>query len=211
MKFIPWLFVLMLLHSNTPSIAQTAPSTNLDYGILLELAEDRTEEKTELWSVMSKINNPVCMSVPVSAMLVGVITHNKDLKKKALYMAESFVVNSVITTAMKVTFDRPRPFVNNSSLVPVYYLKHYSFPSGHTSEAFSMATSLSLSFPKWYVIVPSYAFASMVGYSRVYLGVHFPSDVIAGALVGTGSAWLTYKVNQWLHKDRHQLKKSPLY
>jgi membrane-associated phospholipid phosphatase len=50
--------------------------------------------------------------------------------------------------------------------------------------AFALATSLSLSYPKCYIIVPSFAWASSVGYSRMDLGVHYPSDVLAGAIVG---------------------------
>jgi membrane-associated phospholipid phosphatase len=77
-------------------------------------------------------------------------------------------------------------------------------PSAHTSSAFATATSLSLAFPKWYVVVPSFVWASSVGYSRMHLGVHYPSDVLVGALVGSGSAFLTQKANQWLNKKREK-------
>jgi membrane-associated phospholipid phosphatase len=53
-------------------------------------------------------------------------------------------------------------------------------------------------YPKWYIIVPSICWAGAVGYSRMHLGVHYPSDVVAGALVGAGSAWLTHYVNKKL-------------
>jgi undecaprenyl-diphosphatase len=77
-----------------------------------------------------------------------------------------------------------------------------SFPSGHTSVAFSTATSLYLAYPKWYVAVPAFTYAASVGYSRMYLGVHYPSDVLAGAVIGAGSAWLMYKANKWLFKKK---------
>ena len=76
-------------------------------------------------------------------------------------------------------------------------------PSGHTSSVFATATSLSMAYPKWYVVVPSFVWAGSVGYSRMHLGVHYPSDVIIGALVGSGSAILTRKANQWLNSKRH--------
>ena len=78
-----------------------------------------------------------------------------------------------------------------------------SFPSGHTSFAFATATSLSIKYPRWYVIAPSYLWAGAVGYSRMNLGVHYPSDVLAGAMLGAGSAWLTCKVNDWYWKKKN--------
>jgi membrane-associated phospholipid phosphatase len=75
-------------------------------------------------------------------------------------------------------------------------------PSGHTSSAFSTATSLSLNFRKWYVVAPAYTYAAAVGYSRMYLGVHYPSDVLVGALLGSGTAYLTWKINKKLQNKR---------
>ena len=67
--------------------------------------------------------------------------------------------------------------------------------------AFATATTLTLECKKWYVAVPAYAWAAGVGYSRMYLGEHYPSDVIAGAVVGAGSAWLSHWATQKLfHK-----------
>jgi membrane-associated phospholipid phosphatase len=51
---------------------------------------------------------------------------------------------------------------------------------------------MSLAFPKWYVIAPAYMYACAAGYSRMHLGVHYPSDVVAGAIVGTGSTVLSH-------------------
>ncbi|MGB8358080.1 MAG: phosphatase PAP2 family protein, partial [Bacteroidales bacterium] len=56
-----------------------------------------------------------------------------------------------------------------------------------------------LDYPKWYVIVPSYAYAGTVAYSRMHLGVHYPSDVLAGALIGSGCAVLSHYVNKKLN------------
>ncbi|GAB2971723.1 hypothetical protein GCM10027049_01640 [Mucilaginibacter puniceus] len=75
--------------------------------------------------------------------------------------------------------------------------------------AFATATSLSLSFPKWYVIIPSYTYAAAIGYSRMYLGVHYPTDVLAGALLGTGTAFLTWKLQKILFKKNKKVFVAP--
>jgi membrane-associated phospholipid phosphatase len=59
-----------------------------------------------------------------------------------------------------------------------------------------------LAFPKWYVAIPAFSYAGAVGYSRLDLGVHYPSDVLAGALLGSGTAYLNWKINKALHKKR---------
>ena len=79
-----------------------------------------------------------------------------------------------------------------------------SFPSGHTSTAFCTATSVALRYRKWYFVAPSYLFATSVAWARMYQGVHYPSDVFAGAVIGAGSAWAGYKIQKWMERKRHK-------
>lgn len=67
-----------------------------------------------------------------------------------------------------------------------------SFPSGHAAAAFAFATGVGHLAPT--AAVPLRALAAVVGYSRVHTGVHYPGDVLAGALIGTGLAQLTTRV-----------------
>ncbi|GAC1535551.1 MAG: hypothetical protein NVS3B15_16210 [Sediminibacterium sp.] len=64
------------------------------------------------------------------------------------------------------------------------------------SAAFATAASVSLQYKKWYVTVPMYAWGAGVAYSRMYLGQHYPSDVVVGAAVGIGSAYLADWINR---------------
>jgi undecaprenyl-diphosphatase len=108
----------------------------------------------------------------------------------------------IITTFLKYSIHRPRPFITYHYLEKVTSGGSPSFPSGHTTDAFSIATAVSLAYPKWYVIVPAYAWAGAVGYSRMDLGVHYPSDVLVAAIIGAGTAFLWYKRQQLLNAKK---------
>lgn len=169
---------------------------------LHKLQDKRTDGKTSFNKLMSGSATPISLGTPLTLWVAGVITKNNTLKKDALFTLEGFAYSQAITFATKAIVNKPRPHEYDPTLIALKNAKNGSFPSGHTSEAFANATSLTLISHKWYVAVPAYTWAGLVGYSRLYLGVHYPSDVIAGALVGTGSAWLSYKLNKWMHNDK---------
>jgi undecaprenyl-diphosphatase len=189
------------------SARSNAQLSKLDRSALEELSEDRKEENTEFYQFMSNSTNYISMGVPVSLFVAGIITKDKDLKKSALLAGESILVSTAFTYAIKNTVKRPRPYTVDSLITKVGPGGGYSFPSGHTSEAFALATSLSMSYPKWYVIAPAYLWAGTVACSRMYLGVHYPTDILAGAIVGSGSAFLSHKLNRWINQ-KHEKKQS---
>lgn len=59
-----------------------------------------------------------------------------------------------------------------------------------------------MAYHKRHVIVPSFVWASGVGYSRMHLGVHYSNDVFLGAIIDSGLAYLSYKMNKWINKKR---------
>ena len=141
------------------------------------------------------------VGVPTAMGIYALVQKDEPLLKEAVYIGTSVIEALGITMAMKFTFDRQRPYEKYPNLIhPVSTEPDPSFPSGHTAAAFSLATSLSLTYPKWYVIAPSALWACGVGYSRINQGVHYPSDVLTGAVIGTGCAFLNIYINRWLNK-----------
>lgn len=150
---------------------------------------------------ISNTTTGVAIGVPVLMGAVALIENNDDLLKSALYVGVSIGVDGVLTYGLKEIVRRPRPYVTYPNDIVAYETEtSKSFPSGHTSLAFATATALSLKYPKWYIIAPSYLWACSVGYSRMNLGMHYPTDVLGGALLGAGSAYITYQINNWFWK-----------
>jgi undecaprenyl-diphosphatase len=118
----------------------------------------------------------------------------KAIGFSCLYLALIYVVNTEACRGLKQVFHRPRPFVQQTVIVRVpstdfsRYYHSGSMPSGHACSAFMLAALFAEQFRrKRYVF---YGLAASVALSRVYLGVHYPSDVVVGACLGLAITWL---------------------
>jgi membrane-associated phospholipid phosphatase len=180
---------------------------NGDIDLLRKINVDRNESLDPAFKLVTNTAVPLSIATPIVMYSIGLIQKDSLTKKQAIFIGETFLANAFITTALKYSIKRERPFNTYSDIEKESDGGGYSMPSGHTSTAFATATSLSMVCPKWYVIAPSFAWAGLVGYSRMHLGVHYPSDVLAGAIVGSGSAFLCYKLNKWINKK--EIRKVP--
>jgi membrane-associated phospholipid phosphatase len=179
-------------------------SQNLDIRILRNLNSAAALPSDGFFRFVSNSDAVISLGVPAAIFAAGLIKHDDALKRSGFFTIAAVGISSGITLALKYTINRDRPFVTYPDITKKSKGGSPSFPSGHTCSAFTLATSLSLNYPKWYIIAPSFIWAGTVGFSRMDLGVHYPSDVIAGALVGAGSAWLTHIVNKKLIQAYHR-------
>ena len=179
---------------------------NSDYTCLKNINPSNPDNP--IFKTLSSSTYPICFSLPVGMLTLSLINKDEKGKKVAFEIAGGLLVTATATGILKKLVNRPRPYETYDDIYPDVRENGNSFPSGHTSMAFSTATSLMLTTKKWYFVAPAYAWAVSVGYSRMYLGQHYPSDVIAGAVVGAGGAYLTHLINsKWLHKDLSKKKK----
>jgi len=179
----------------------THQTQNLDFSMLITINKKEYPNLDISMRITSKSVYPLLIAAPGSLLLTGYVTKDKMMMRNGVKTGLAIGLNVLLTSGLKYAINRPRPFAQ----YPNDILKRtnaglYSFPSGHTSSAFAMATALSLSTKKWYVAVPSYAYACAVGYSRMRLGVHFPTDVLGGMVLGIGSSLLVFQIDKWIQK-----------
>ncbi len=133
-------------------------------------------------------------------LLHGYIKKDKQLIRSGYKSAITIVLAMSISTGTKYLVKRERPYITYPNAITQRdHSGTWSFPSGHTTAAFATATALSLTYKKWYVAVPAYSYAGFIGYSRMRLGMHYPSDVLGGIIAGIGSGLLTWKLDRILN------------
>lgn len=123
--------------------------------------------------------------------------------RKAGAMALTAMLLGLLCTnvVLKHLVARPRPWLDVVGLVPlVNEPDPNSFPSGHTCAAFAAGMVWVRTLPKKWMRVLAAVMAVCMGLSRLYVGVHYPSDVIAGALVGSLCAWMAWQIWKLLKK-----------
>jgi membrane-associated phospholipid phosphatase len=181
---------------------------NLDINILKHINTSKAVPSDPFFKFTSNSAAYVVLAVPATLGVKALLSNNKELFRQSCAMGASVLLAEGITYGLKYTINRKRPFKSYPFIMSKSDIGDPSFPSGHTSAAFATATSLSLAFPKWYVIVPAFAWAGTVAYSRMHLGVHYPSDVLGGIVIGAGSAYITFKANIWLTNKYYARKKA---
>jgi len=117
----------------------------------------------------------------LAVVLLLYLSGDKKRKHVALVLLVSLILTFIVVHTLKICVMRPRPYTVMDSLVVLAHENDYSFPSGHTAIATCIAWVLARNYGnyKYFMLIPF-----MVALSRLYLGVHYPSDVICGFICG---------------------------
>jgi membrane-associated phospholipid phosphatase len=126
------------------------------------------------------------LQLSAATVLLGLATHNTKLRDTGRDAVEaSIFASGFITPAIKHVVGRSRPFANEGAFAFDPFSNNESFPSGHSTNAFAVASVFAAHYDGWVVPTIAYTLATGVAVSRMNDNVHFASDVIAGAAIGT--------------------------
>lgn len=179
--------ILILLLCSASASAQ-----NPEIDLLRDINLDRNRELDAFFGLISNTTAWIAYLTPVLFFIYSLLGKNLNVRNNSLIIGATVFNSALLANVIKYAVDRPRPFITYPDLEKLSSGGSPSFPSGHTTDAFALATILSLLFPKWYVILPAYVWAVLVAYSRMHLGVHYPGDVAAGIIVGVFSALMVF-------------------
>lgn len=181
-----------------PIILETPPAQSLDLRLFRSVYN---YEEPVFSATMRGVNIASYPAFFVAIPAAGLIDFAVDGDfGTASRMAASEVATMGVVFGLKNLIRRQRPYAAlpdvdrrpaNGDQIPGG-LDPFSFPSGHSAISFAVATSLSLSHPEWYVVIPSMTWASATALARVWHGMHFPSDIAVGAVVGTSVGILVH-------------------
>jgi membrane-associated phospholipid phosphatase len=163
----------------------------VDLAIYAAIARTKTPALDTAMSRLSRAADYSRLSVTAGALL-ALVGGSTGRRAAAQGLASLAVTAAVVNVAVKPLARRPRP---DRLAGDVPLARHVrmpssdSFPSGHAAAAFAFATGVGHISPA--AAVPLRALGGLVAYSRVHTGVHYPADVLAGALIGTALAQLT--------------------
>lgn len=174
----------------------------MDYAIVFRLNEFVRSN-----SVLSGAAVALAVALPYAlvAVLAAAIIFRLGIARSRALTATlaGLVARFVFTPAVRFLIPRDRPFVARAEIVKLFNREETSsLPSGHAAFFFAVAFSLWFVNRRW-----SWALlvgATLVSLGRVASGVHYPTDILAGAAAGFAAAWLTERLGQW-HQERNRL------
>ena len=192
-----WLILLLfvvaplLIFVSMATYVVVQAGTNWDLPILVYVADHQVHALSRIVAVATETGSALVVALLLAGVLVALLVAR--LYREAAFLAVATTSSMAVDGIMKLVFARPRPALFEQTP------GGWSFPSGHTMSATGFATALLILswHTRWRLpaTIAAVLYAAFIGVSRVYLGVHYPSDVVGGwalSLVVVGATWLAF-------------------
>lgn len=141
----------------------------------------------------------ITIVIPLVCLIAAFWQKDTFMRVRALFLISCLASASIFSWGVKELVKRPRPWHSYQVIEKKTEGGGWSFPSGHTTGAFATAFSMAIAFrrKKW-IIGVMLGWACIVGYSRMDLGVHYPTDVMGGILLAAMAVALNYLIFKYL-------------
>jgi membrane-associated phospholipid phosphatase len=166
------------------------PFSGYDIALLNWLNHHLIPHSVPVLRIISFTTTYISIAVVLMVLIISLVKRSKSIRKEFFLLVSVLILVAIVSQGLKIFVYRARPFITYPFIEKLSEGGGSSFPSGHTMEAFAMAAALLLLFSKKKIVIPVYLWAMMMAYSRMALGVHYPSDVLAGILIGTFIGWI---------------------
>ena len=164
--------------------------SSIDIEVLTWLNHNYIPYSIPVLKFISYTTTFISIALVLGVLIVALLRKSNALWQKFLILAAVLLISGIVSFALKSLIYRERPFTTYSFIIKRSEGGESSFPSGHSMEAFAVATAFSMVFRKKKISIPLFVWAITVAYSRIALGVHYPSDVLAGILIGILTGWI---------------------
>lgn len=174
---------------------------NYDQWLLLAVNGSHTEWQDALWyAVSSRVSwILIALAFVLTLIQMGKLDWRRSLLTLGVLALSIVLADQVASGWIKHLVERPRP-THTAGLAEMLHIVNgyrggmYGFVSSHAANSFAVALLVSLIFRRWHVSASLFLWAALQCYSRVYLGVHYPTDILGGMLVGFAAAGICYAV-----------------
>jgi undecaprenyl-diphosphatase len=161
----------------------------VDIALLTWLHDHLVPHSVPVLQFISDTTTILSIALVLWVLFMAIVKRSSLLGMQVMMLVAVLLLVALLSQGLKAVIHRDRPFTTYPYIEKLSSGGDSSFPSGHTLEAFAMAAALSLLFKRKKIIIPVYTWAILVAYSRMALGVHYPSDVLAGIMMGTLAGW----------------------
>ena len=166
---------------------------NVDASLLLAIQDLRLDWLDPIVAFYTQLGNAGLLWIVLS---LAMVCWRPTRRAGALALTAMVLGLLVTNVTIKPQVERTRPWLDLPILPLVVEKDPHSFPSGHTCAAFAAGIAWAKALPWRWGRIGAVALAVLMGLSRLYVGVHYPTDVLAGALIGTLCAWAAWKLDE---------------